>query len=264
MQQASLETAIRSLTETDDLPLPLPPVHVSIARWFSSIVGKGNLEPTLCHIFHEDLLYLFYGGVFYRTGQKPTRNAAELPIVFLFDPAILSFVTRYYPFDTGAMAAGHFGVWSTKFDLFKEMFKVPGRQDFNTPCRMVYHIFGNNSQYLLGRVNSDCRNKPDPLPQLFDFMSSDLSNHHVDQRQCMIECQVTRPITLERNLLWLAFPESMTDIFAKLYELTKPSIPDYYAYASHVIFTASEIAAQLQLRASEVVKRYERLPFPNQ
>jgi hypothetical protein len=218
----------------------------------------------LCSVFQEDVLYLFYGGVFYRTEQNPTRNVSELPIAFLFDPSVLSDVTRYYPFDTGAMAAGRFGDWGTRFNSFKETFRVSGGRDHHIPCRMVHHIFGDNKQYLVGHVNPDCKNKPDPLPQLFDFMSSDLSLHHVDHRQCMIECQVTRPITLERHLLWVAFPESMTDIFAQLYQLTEPYMPDYYPYASHVIFNPSEIAAQLQLRAAEVVKRYERLPPTNQ
>lgn len=258
---STLDSAIRNATLTSPLPQPLPLVHLSIARWFNSIVGNGKLEPTKCTVFNEDLLYLFYGGVFYRPSSKPTRNATELPIAFVFDPSLLATVLRLYPLDTGALAAGKFGHWASVFDDFKNLLRVDGGGDIEIGSRLVRCLFGSNEEYLRGKADSGCVTHPPPLPQLYNFYVDDLTAHGADQRQCQIECQVASSVKLTRELLWVGFPESMTSDFAALCALTKPYVPQFYAYSSHVIRTPSEVAAQLELIAhNDVIKRYVRLP----
>lgn len=110
----TLAQTLNELSSPVDLPQLLPPVHSSIVRWFSSIAEKGRLEPRKCSVFNKKLLYLFYGGVFYRPPNVSTKKAVELPIAFVFDPRVLSSIFRYYPFDTGAMAGGRFGEWKDK------------------------------------------------------------------------------------------------------------------------------------------------------
>lgn len=254
----NLDLTLRSLSD-DRWPMALPPSHVSIARWFTDIVDQGELAPRMCSVFNQALIYFFYGGVFYRTGDKPTRNAAELPIAFLFDPGVLKSFFRYYPFDTGALASGRYGPAGEHLKPFEETYAVAGEHDPSMPSKMVYFLYQTNQRYLQGNVNDDLAKMPNPLPQVCAFLKDDLSKHGVDQRQALIECHSKEPISL-KGLLWVGFPETMTDVFGQISHLTRPSMPDYYKYDSHVIFNPAEIAAKLEMKAAEVVKRFVSLP----
>jgi hypothetical protein len=86
-----------------NMPMALPPSHMTDGRNFKTIVSNSELRPQLCDVFQELLIYLFYGGIFYRRSNRPTKHATELPVAFLFDPNILNAVDRYYPSDTGAL-----------------------------------------------------------------------------------------------------------------------------------------------------------------
>lgn len=256
-----LDETLRSLPVPTSLPQALPLVHVSIARWFKSIVAAGELRPTLCSVFGEELLYLFYGGVFYRPSNKPTRNASEMPLGFVFSPSLLMTILRLYPFDTGGIASGRFGKWSSLLKPTKEKFMIAGDGHYNIASKIVHHIFGSNDSYLHGQPDSGCKGKPDPIPELYDFYSDDLTPLGVDHRQCIIECQSQTSIPIGRELLWVGFPELMTSDFARLCAWLAPYIPQFYAYPSHVVKTPSEIAAQLETIAyEEVVKRFVKLP----
>lgn len=261
-QLHKLDEIISSSSYSEDLPLALPQTHVSIARWFESIVKKGKLEPRMCTVFGEDLLYLFYGGVFYRTGNQPTKNPRELPIAFLFGPTTLSSVIRYYPFDTGAVAKGLFGEWGNRLEPFKEQFKVSGG-DYIVPCKIVFHLYGTNRKYLRGKLNPECKNQSQPLPLLYEFMSNDFTSLGVDHRQLSIECQANTALKLDQQLLWIGFPASMMPIFHKLLSKMRPYIPEYDTYETPVIFTPGHIEAKLELAASKTISRYEELPRVN-
>lgn len=257
----NLDDTINSLPDPPDLPLALPVAHVSIARWFDSIAKSGRLEPRLCSVFGEQLLYLFYGGVFYRPNNKPTKNVTELPIAFLFNPRLLKRILRFYPFDTGGLATGRFGTWSSSLGSKLDDFKVNGDRHHTIPRKMIYHIFNSNESYLHGEPDPNCKTKPYPLPELFNFYSDDITSLGVDHRQCIIECQTSKPIPLKNELLWIGFPESMTLEFANLCKWMAPSIPQFFAYESHKITVPSEMTAKLEeIAKEEVVKRYIRLP----
>jgi hypothetical protein len=241
--------------------MALPPSHLSVARWFDAIIGQGELRPRMCPVFNETLIYLFYGGVFYRTGNKPTRNAAELPIAFLFDPRVLKCFFRYYPFDTGALATGRYGEVGNRLLPFEERYAINGDDEGSVPTKMVYFLYQTNERYLKGYVNDDLAKMPNPLPELCAFLKEDLSDYQVDQRQTVIECHLKQSMPLNQGLLWIGFPETMTDVFSRLYDLTKPSMPDYFRYESHLIFNPAEIAAKLEMEAAKVVKRFQSLPM---
>jgi hypothetical protein len=259
MTSSTLADAINSLPSSGELPLPLPPVHLTTARYFTKIVANGFLSPQNCKYFGEPILYLFYGGVFYRPESSPTRHAIEFPVAFVFNPSVLDSVERFFPFDTGAIKSGRVGGWTDRLKPIDPRFKVDGRRESVAP-EMVQYLFGSNANYLRGKINSDSVNKPDPFPLLHEYYSDDLTSLGVDHRQCVIECQCLIDILLTRDLIWVGFPETMTDEFAKLYLLTKPYMPDYYAYDCPVIFNPSEIAAILADKAKEVIYRYVVLP----
>jgi hypothetical protein len=141
----SLDSTLQMLVSPTEWPVPLPIIHVSVARWFASIVARGHLEPRLCSVFGERLVYLFYGGAFYRPSITLTKNASELPIAFLFEPNVLTTISRFYPFDTGALDSGRLGPLGNRLRPFMSAFQVLG-VDANTPSRMVHHLTGWGSR----------------------------------------------------------------------------------------------------------------------
>ena len=262
-QHHTFEQALDQLPPNDDLPSPLPIVHLSIAKWFKGIAAEGKLKPYTCKIFGKEILYMFYGGVFYRPNSGPTRDASQSPIAFVFDPHILSLIERYFPFDTGAMKSGNYGDWSDKLAPFEERFAISGTDDYLIPSKIVHHIWGTNENYLRGHVNPDYEKMPEPIPDLCQFYNTDLTALGTDHRQCVIECQTTSDIPLEKWLLWIGYPESMALEVSKVYTWTKPYVPHPYPYSDHVIRNPAEIAAQLQSKAYEdIIHRYVK-PFEN-
>jgi hypothetical protein len=258
---ATLDSALDSLTTPSTLPLALPIVHVTSARGFRAIVDTGALLPTPCTVFGEDVLYFFYGGGFYRPRNQQTQNREELPVALVFDPSLLRRDLRFYPCDTGALGSGRICCKAaTDLEPFRERLKVDGHCDPDVPCKLVSHVFGDNARYLRGEVDPECVNKPDPFPAMYELLTTDLTPLGVDHRQSVVECQTRAPISLREHVLWVGFPETHTGVFADLYELTKPSVPDYYYYRAHVNFNPAQIAQQLQDRAADVIRRFEALP----
>lgn len=261
----SLEETLGLLPRPAKLPLSLPLAHLTVARWFESIIDAGKLEPRMCDTFKENLVYLSYGGVLYRTANWPTKNPSELPVVFIFNPSLLEIVDRYYPFDTGALAKGRYGKWSKILGPNANQFKLLGKGDSTVPSRLVYHLYKNNKQYIKGHVDSALKKKPDPLPQLLDFFKANLTAAGVDDRQLAIEAVCTESIPFDDRLVFVGYPEVKTrafrPLFEKLYELMKPVLPEFFPYESSSIITPNEIAAQIRLAARKsIVERYLRLP----
>lgn len=256
----TLHDALRTLPAPPALPRSLPVTHLSIARWFDAIVAKGGLAPMACKVFKEDLVYLFYGGAFYRSANHATENASELPIAFVFSPRVLSKVRRYFPFDTGAVASGRVGLdWQKRLQPWPDGFNVPG-PDHQAPAKIVYHLYGSNERYLEGEADPTCSKKPDPLPALHAFLSADLSKEDIDHRQRKIECQADSAISLDAELEWVGFPRSAYDIFAKLCAHIG-KVPAYEAYRYDKRFNPYALAQSLEDKAREaVIDRYLKVP----
>ena len=105
----------------------------------------------------------------------------------------------------------------------------------------------------------DCAQLPRPFSTLYDFYAEDLTGAGVDHRQLVIECQADEPIPFKDNLLWIGYPESMTEQFVKICDWMNPIVPSFYVYPSHKIKTPTEIAAILQDRArQDLIDRYLR------
>ncbi len=251
---ARLQDALGTVSGPGEVPIPLPLVHVSVARYFDSIVREGCLRPRPCRNFREDILYLFYGGAFYRLNDRPVRDASAQPVAFLFDPSVLTAIERYYPLDTGALVEGYFGKEWTDALLPADRWSVSGCGDYNIPCCLVHYIFGSNRAYLAGDLDPACSALPDPFPLLFNFFSADLSSHGVDKRQMMIECHAARDLPLATGLLWVALPECAGAEFAHhIYNWTKPSMPEWFFYPAHRIERPSALTEMISLKAREFI-----------
>ncbi len=259
-QTQNLDRIIATSNIEGRQPDPLPLSHLSSARWFQDIVGSGGLKPTRCKVFKKDLLYLYYGGVFYRGKVAPTQEASKLPIAFLFHPDFLAKVLRYFPFDTGALSSGRFGShWTKELTPFKNRFRVRGRSRTDTPARLVHFFFDTNQSYLAGNTRANIGDQPEPAGLLHRFLTADVTAHGADHRQRCIECQVSSPIHFGQTLLWVAFPDLLEDFFWDLCA-DLSHIPDYFSYKSHRIFTPRDISAILEHEAATIIQKFADAP----
>src|SRR5260370_41910934 len=85
-------------------PGQLPIVHSTDLYLFREIRRKGELLPTDCEVYGQQILYFFYGRPSYRTHAKlDTVNAkALLPVCLVLERAVLQHAERIVAFDTGA------------------------------------------------------------------------------------------------------------------------------------------------------------------
>jgi hypothetical protein len=148
--------------------------------------------------------------------------------------------------------------WPEEIIGFREQFYIPGG-DYTTPCKLIHYVFQTNDRYLFGRPAPSCEKLPSPFPDLFKFISRDLSAIGIDQRRRRLEAQCNKPIPLQ-HLIWVGYPEVFDKEFAILLERIKPSAPEYYPYRVVPAMPPSEAAAILQDRAHGVIARYVRLP----
>jgi hypothetical protein len=267
-QKTNLDIALGDDSTSDELPWPLPPGHVSTAARFAEIVRARRLVPRYISYFDEDLLFLSYGGLAYRPSHGVTREAAELPVGFLFDPRVLEAACRYYPFDTGAVASGKYGSWSEKLKPIRDRFELGPTSSANR--RLVHHLFGSNFDYLNGRVHPDSATKPDPLPVLFEFYSTDLSELDVDHRQIVIECVLAVELAIDSTFspLWVGYPKTHEAVFHELCDALVPAPPpEPYRYPVHRIMHSSEVTAILASEARKFIERrylHERREAPDE
>ena len=152
MPPSELELSLRAVGTAADLPGELPVAHLTTAKWLRSILDAGKLIPRSCRVFHRDLIYFSYGGVFYRTSKMQSENAAELPVAMVFSPEVLDVCTRLFPFDSGAMADRVFGDgWYTAMEPFQDRFSIAGG-DLSMAARLlVLSLYDTNERYVTGR-----------------------------------------------------------------------------------------------------------------
>jgi hypothetical protein len=255
---SSLAEVLLTENVTGELPAALPLCHLFPSRHLSSVLVVGELVPRQCKVMGKDLLYFSYGGVFYRQKSMQTQYAAELPIAFVFSPALLHEICEVFPFDTGAMSANAFGQpWTEEFDGFEATFGVETKDALLTTSQLVHHLYGTNSDYVRGAAKPCCASAAPLLTTLHAFLSADLSSLGVDHRQRSIECLSEKAVPLGKHLLWVGFPEpvdgSSAGVLDELYKWTKPNVPEFWSYPydknfnPHSLGQALESAAKQQL-----------------
>jgi len=256
---STLDTVLRDLADPVEEVTALPSTHLTDARCFSKIAVDGHLDINLCRNFKEKLVYLFYGGVFYRPpSDRISRRSTYLPLAFVFSPTVLDQIDRYFPFDTGGIFANLYGPRGAAMQPVDPRFRVSGGS-YKVPAKMVYHLFGTNKAYLQEeQPRESLLDMQDPCPDLFRYLAEPPCDD-VDQRWRRIEALHTEPISV-RHLLWVGFPREYQSAFGQLYEKLKPFVPQYYSYESYPLKRPSEFAAILQEKAHQVIEYYLQLP----
>ena len=145
-------TSFRTLVASHaGLAEELPLIHTSRCEFLASIATTHVLELQPCAIFHESLVYLFYGRPAYRShrGSRGGEPHVLCPVCFVFKPRTVSWVVhRMYPCDTGAVAADRFHPEILASDLAQ----LALEPQIESARRLVSLLFERNSDYFIGKV----------------------------------------------------------------------------------------------------------------
>lgn len=195
---------------------PLPLVHITRAYAFDTIVQGDQIDPSFCPIFHENLIYLFYGRPAYRA--KDGTNARlefEWPIVFVFDSNKVTDIRRVFPFDTGAF---HMGLYDEFFDKKSALKDFALSPHVDSAKKLVGAFYTNNKEYYTGysRKNVDIPLRQFEAQGIHELsrlpgVQGENSGRRRDDRSSAIEFQVGASISFKTALLGLLLPEPYLD-----------------------------------------------------
>src|SRR3989344_871882 len=176
----------------------LPLVHTTDIWAFRAVIsGPGTLQPQLCPILNEALLYFFYGRPAYRpnSASPPTSAPGHAPVCFVLAPDCLPSIQRIYPFDSGA-----FKFYSAQLHdrMTLDDFALDPQPD--TAPRVVGAFFGSNEAYYDGRAISAKTFDPLELEaQCYHNLVLEKGTTTYDDRRGTIEITVKSSLTLSSS-----------------------------------------------------------------
>jgi hypothetical protein len=190
----------------------LPFTHVTPWENFTQIIDDGYLKPAQCPVFKEELTYLSYGDLAFRPSRDKPSWLDRFPVVMIFSPTILRYLLRFFPFDTGAIAAGRFGGLHQGFAGNFRAYSIPYTKR-STPDAWVSYQYGSNRNYLRRRPRAFTDTRfSDELLYLRETCRQCASIVHnggfVDYHLIStIECHFNKRIPITEHLVWLGIPE---------------------------------------------------------
>jgi hypothetical protein len=191
----------------------LPLVHTTRCEVLPHIVANHELRsPLPCDVFHEHLIYFFYGRPAYRyvLGRAPGGGIELCPVCFIFKPhTIGNRVKRVFACDSGGVEGG----------CFRPHLQPPDRDEMqldntlDSARKLVPLVFGTNEKYFLGNAS-----KPAPTSFLvgsaayrFHMLLTDSAMRTADDRRSAIEVQLPSPVSLDHHLLYIVLPNEVLD-----------------------------------------------------
>ena len=187
-------TSFRTLvTSHPGLAEELPLIHTSRCEFLSNIAATHSLEPQPCGVFHESLVYLFYGRPAYRSnkGSKGGEPIALCPVCFVFKPRTVSqAVRRIFPCDTGAVVDDRFNPELQASDLAQ----LALDPQIDSARRFVSLMFERNSDYFVGKVVTVRSFMPGSVEARFYELLMRDGPVDYDDRKSAIEVQVNQAI----------------------------------------------------------------------
>jgi hypothetical protein len=187
----------------------LPLVHTTRCEILTHIVASDELRSvTECEVFHEHLLYFFYGRPAYRytVGSEPSGTLDPCPVCFVFKPhTIGSAVKRVFACDSGGIHKGYF-----KDHLFPpDRDAMQLETNIESPGKLVTLVFGDNSRYYAGEAKPTCPTAfaPGTAAARFYDLLTDSRPGKGDDRRSAIELQMDSPVALDHHLLYVILPK---------------------------------------------------------
>lgn len=186
-------------------PVILPLMHSCDVYACESIINQSSINPALCPVFGEDLLYFFYGKPAYPIGAKEPYNRTDTfccPVCFIIDIDKID-IFRIFPFDSGAFMSGKYQQFIHRH-MNIEKFEIKN----NNVSIMAYIsvIFGNNKNYIEG---TPIKNHAEDthVDALLNLLSAK-GGFEFDERSNTIEVISKKPIDISQNVLGIVLPEN--------------------------------------------------------
>lgn len=149
-QPTDFETALKDVDDYKSVPM-LPLIHKadglsvrSTVKCADDFFQSGRIEPVMCDVFNEELIYTYIG--------RPAFNETMFPVCFVIEPAE-ELLENVFVFDTGAYASG-------RYDLLLEnvldinCFRLPADPDYIR--KQIAFFFGSGIKYYIS-TNSDIK-----------------------------------------------------------------------------------------------------------
>lgn len=144
-------TYFRSAIEAvSELPPIMPLVHTCDCYTLREIIDSKIIKPTLCPVFDEHLTYFFYGRPSYRVSDKGLafNTSSVYPACLIIQPDEVKNITRVFPFDSGAYAAGLYSNYLHKSSK-QEDYLLDSNYSFVQ--KFVKYFYDTNQNYYDGK-----------------------------------------------------------------------------------------------------------------
>lgn len=183
--------------------------HVTDCARLASLVQSERLEPRLCSVFGEKLIYLFYGRPAYRrewAEGEATSNLDNARICLLLRDDVAAAARRILPFDSGGFnrysGAFHSSIKIADFEL------APG----DHPLKLIGAFYSSLERYWT----------MDPIkPRMFHATQNVVRSYHqlitgglaekFDDRCATVEVQLADPLMLADKVLAMIGPNQIFD-----------------------------------------------------
>lgn len=217
----------------------LPLMHSCDGFSTRQIIEDKELKTCDCPVFHENLLYFFYGKPAYPVSEKVGGNRSDneyLPVCFII-PFSNVIPYKVFPFDTGAYDAKLYNkhlhhkmnICNFEMDITLDEIK-----------QYIKLFFDNNDNYLRGDPSS-IADVDDPYIDGLISIHNTTGEEEIDERANTIEVICNRnigicdnvaciimPDTLKRSKKINAFLKKHSEIECKTYAVRRLTAPDRY------------------------------------
>ena len=186
----------------------LPLVHTTRCEILPYILASHELgSVTECDVFHEYLLYFFYGRPAYRhpLGGEPSGKLDLCPVCFVFKPYTIGIgAKRVFACDSGGIHNGYFKEHLHPTD--RDEMELDAKLD--SARKLVPLVFGDNDHYFLGKAKTVL---PAPFAAgtpaaRYYSLLTDTGQLAGDDRRSAIEVQMDSPLALDHHLLYVVLP----------------------------------------------------------
>jgi len=211
-------------TELKELPF----IHNTRFSNLKHIFSVGFLSPTLCDVFNENLLYLFYGRPAYKVSQKnqPSGYIDDLPVSVVIKTGFDKELKRVYPFDSGAFIKGAYDAFiGTSYSV--DDFLIEG--NVKEIKRHISKYYDSNGAYLTGYPKDEVELDDEHSEAYYRLITTD-DYDDTDDRCYSIEAQCIDNISINDEVDILVVPFSGLDDQDLMHNLKSSSIKNIETY----------------------------------
>lgn len=185
-------------------------MHTTRCEILELILKSHELQASECEVFHEHVLYFFYGRPAYRhrDHHQPGGGVELCPVCFVFRPHTIGVLaTRVFVCDSG-------GVHHHKFTPHLDQADLPGLElnaEIDSARKLIPLVFGSNRNYFRGFAASPAPGAfaEGTVAHRYHDLLRDQSSLAADDRRSAIEFQRASPLPLEHRLLYVVLPWEM-------------------------------------------------------